>query len=160
MAQTKNSVIDKINLKPRNFKQEGQPKCWQDKRVLRYMRSYYENTGTRKVKIRTALVTYLALTEISSNKMSDIFQATRKTLAKHAVVSVSTIRRYTDEFITMGILKKENIKDGKTNKANRWCLIAFNEFIHISVRNSGHTLNSNDKEGVCSKGRARLEVVI
>lgn len=139
MEKTKGSIVDKIELKIRDFKQPKQPKCWQDKQVLRHIRICYEKAGVKNVSLRTALIIYLGLTEAASNIQSEIFQATHKTIAKLASTSHSTIRRYTDEFIKIRILKKEVIKNGKANQANRWSLLAYNPFIHASVQNSEHT---------------------
>lgn len=129
-----------IKQQIRDFKKK-QPKSWQDKRVTRYIRRCYTfNQEGKNKRLKTALAIYLVLTELESNKESNEFQATYKTMAKMAGVSYSTARRYCDEFIKIKVLQKEVIKKGKANQANKWGLLEYSPMNFTSIQDNKQTL--------------------
>lgn len=129
----------------RDYYKKGLPKSWQDKRVLRHIRKCYTlAVDGKNRRLKTALVIYLVLTEIASNIKSDVFQTTFNTIALNAGLSNSTVRRYTQEFIKISVISKENIKQGKANQANRWSLLEYSPMVFASAQNDkqrllGHT---------------------
>lgn len=105
----------------RNFKNKGIPKSWQDKRILRYLRKFYQGK-----KRRTAFTIYLILTELASDKNQlSTFMAAQETIAKMSGASYSTVRRYLNDFVKIKILSKKHIKNGKHNYANKWALLEY-----------------------------------
>jgi len=109
--------------------------CWQDKKVMRCIREKY--SLKRKT---TAIAIYESMTELASNNGTDCFAAYLSEIADLASKSISTVKRYTNEFIRFGLVKKENRKIGTgKNLSNRWSLL------DISIHNSEPTSVSNSK---------------
>ena len=71
---------------PRNIK-DGQPFCWQEKEALRMIRQSFESDTS------SALLTYVALTEIASDEKSETFQASASYIGDKAKLSRRTITR-------------------------------------------------------------------
>ena len=102
--------------KPRTL---DKPFCWQEKSSLRLIRKMYTNVK----RTRTALVIYLALTEMASNSgKNDRFMAYRSQIAELSATSPSTIDRYIDDFVQIGLLSKRNRRKKLINLSNCWYL--------------------------------------
>lgn len=116
--------------------------CWQDKDILDFIRESF--SGQR---LTTALAIYLSLTELASNNSSDEFTAYFSQIAKLSGKSIPTIKSYSNQFIKIGILEKENRKvNNKTNLSNQWSLLtpSVNNNYPSSVNNSYPTSVDND----------------
>lgn len=108
--------------------------CWQDKDILGLIRENFKGQ-----RLTTSLAIYLSLTELASNNSSDEFTAYFSQIAKLSGKSIPTIKSYSNQFIKIGILKKENRKvDDKTNLSNQWSLLT------PSVNNNYPTSTNNN----------------
>jgi hypothetical protein len=74
--------------------------CWQEKAVLRQIREAFDLTHN----VSSALATYVALTEIASDKQSDSFTTTEAWIARQSGLSVRTVSDRIKVFVEMGIL--------------------------------------------------------
>ncbi|MBI2415643.1 MAG: hypothetical protein HYV33_03215 [Candidatus Kerfeldbacteria bacterium] len=84
--------------------ENGKPFCWQSKPILRLIRETY----TRK-RLCTAIAIYTVLTELSSNQNTQAYcQAYYIDIANHMGKSSSTAKRYLNEFVIMGIVRKQH----------------------------------------------------
>ncbi len=107
--------------------------CWQDKDITSLIRSSFNGQ-----RLTTALAIYQSLTELASNNNSDEFNAYFSQIAKLSGKSTPTIKRYSNQFISLGILDKKNRRvDEKTNLSNQWSLLT------PSVHNNYPTSVSN-----------------
>ena len=88
-----------------------QPFCWQEKHVLRTIREMFEQTGNAG----SALLVYHALTEIASDKQSDVFVTTCACIGQRAGLSARTVNRIIPVFERLGII---GIKRNKINGVN------------------------------------------
>lgn len=120
--------------------------CWQDKVALRLIRNEFKESNKR---MGTCLTIYLSLTELHSNNNSaDSFLACNKTIARMAGKSVSTIKNYCNQLISLGLLYKQARKRGRQNLANEWFLLespytSGNNKCPTPMTNSKHTLDEN-----------------
>ncbi len=112
------------------------PKCWQDKRIIRFLREHYFDK-----KRTTAIAIYLTLTETASNSNSETFKAYYNQIGAMIGKSSSTIKRYCNDFIQLKILEKTNHKRGNHNLANQWSLLAYSPMKLRSGRNNDLTPN-------------------
>lgn len=100
------------------------PFAWQDMRTMRFLREQYN--GKRRT---TAVAIYQALSECASEygritkKHTSTFPAMLERIAAKTGKSVSTIKRYMQEFKALGVLSWETRKQGKMNKPNVWTLL-------------------------------------
>ncbi len=101
------------------------PFAWQAMSATRLIRKNYQ--GERRT---TAIAIYQSFTECASEQgrligqPTAIFYVPHKRLADKSGKSVSTIKRYANEFKHLGILGWKIQKQGKTNKQNKWALFA------------------------------------
>ena len=135
----------------RNIKQSRRW-CWQDKDILDLIRKNFNGQ-----RLTTALAVYLSLTELASNQGLDEFPAYFSQIAKLSGKSIPTIKIYSNQFITIGILNKKNRKvDEKTNLSNQWSLLtpsvsnnyptSTNDSYPTSVEDSYQLLEENEIE--------------
>lgn len=108
------------------------PFCWQDKRIIRFLRTKYFNK-----RLTTAIAIYLILSELSSNssKFGGYFIVSYGKIGEMVGKSSSTAKRYCNEFIQLEILQKKPSEDGKFNNANKWSLLRFSPMTHLSGYN-------------------------
>lgn len=126
-------------LELRNIKHKV-PKCWQDKRIMRFIREKY--TGKKRT---TAIAIYVVHTEIASNCNSEKYLAYYSQIGDLAGKSASTVKRYSNEFIKFKILAKNNRFKGKLNLANEWSLLAYSPMELRSGYNPDHTREDSYK---------------
>ena len=116
------------------------PFAWQAMSATRLIRRSY-----RGKRLTTAVAIYQAFTECASEQgrlikqPTAIFYTTHKHLAEKSGKSVSTIKRYADEFRGIGLLDWKIQKQGKTNKQNKWALYA------TPIHNGGHPALHNSE---------------
>lgn len=84
----------------RNIQTAG-PFCWQEKTALRKIREACGNVGDGA----STLATYLALTEIASDKQSDAFQTTQEYIAGKACLSLATVKRRLKLLSELGLIE-------------------------------------------------------
>lgn len=116
--------------------------CWQDKDTLELIRENFKGQ-----RLTTALAVYLSLTELASNQGIDEFAAYFSQIAKLSGKSIPTIKSYSNQFISIGILGKKNRKvDNKTNLSNQWSLLtpSVNNNYPTSTNDSYPTSGEND----------------
>ncbi|MFC1630205.1 hypothetical protein ACFL06_01560 [Patescibacteria group bacterium] len=125
-------------IKVRPFKLQGVPFCWQDVRIMTFIRNNYEGK-----KLTTAKAIYQTYTELASiagrgkGRHTNQFPAYYETIACWSGKSVSTIKRYAKDFRKFEILDWKTQKKGKMNLANLWILLAY------SGQNSNPTSQQN-----------------
>src|SRR5437667_456982 len=85
-ASTNSKELSAMNCK-RSTK-DG-PFCWQNKHVLRAIRDHFDATNN----VSSALAVYLALTEIASDKQSELFDRRIGDIAARAGVSYKTANK-------------------------------------------------------------------
>ncbi len=111
--------MEKIGMGALRSIKQSRRWCWQDKDILDLIRENF--SGQR---LTTALAVYLSLTELASNQGLDEFAAYFSQIAKSSGKSIPTIKNYSNQFISIGILGKRNRKvDNKTNLSNQWSLL-------------------------------------
>ncbi len=100
------------------------PFAWQNMKTIAYLRWSF----TRK-RFPTALAIYQAFTELASEAgkrrraQTAIFSATHQEIAEKSRKSVSSVKRYANEFKKIGILDWDIKKRGKENAPNIWRLL-------------------------------------
>ncbi len=98
------------------------PFCFQTHDALDLIREHFTG-GARS----TALAIYLTMTEIANRKggaeARSGFRATRKQIASHAGVGVTTFDRYVRDFEALGLIEITRERVGEVNLPNRWALI-------------------------------------
>ena len=77
------------------------PWCWQSKPALRHIRETFDSTHN----VNSAIVVYVALTEVASDKESAIFQTTHGYLAQKSGTSVATVQRRLKVLEEIGVVK-------------------------------------------------------
>jgi hypothetical protein len=119
-------VLEKRDIK------KSRPFCWQDKRIIRFLRKKYTNK-----KLTTAIAIYSALSELSSNsgKFEGYFVVSYGKIGEMVGKSGSTAKRYCNEFIQLQILQKKLSENGKFNNSNNWRLLQFLPMRHLSGHN-------------------------
>lgn len=105
------------------------PFCWQNKAARRLIRSKIPTN-----KISSALCVYDALTEISSNKESDKFDATQGYIGLHGGVSAKTVQRINPDLERIGLVA---IKPNSVGGRNAECTYTLLSLGH-NVRTPGH----------------------
>ena len=117
--------------------------CWQDKDTLELIRANFKGQ-----RLTTALAVYLSLTELASNQGVDEFTSYFSQIAKLSGKSIPTIKSYSNQFISIGILGKKNRRvDDKTNLSNQWSLLT-------------PSVNNNYPTPVSNSNRPRVKKVI
>ncbi len=123
---TTNYDYNNQNIKSRPTKPQGVPFAWQDKRLMKIIRDNFPDR-----KRATAIALYQILTEMASNaggkkgQAVSEFSVHHKTLAVRIQKSVSSIRRYLDDFRRLGVLAWVNKKWEKKNLANLYTLLDY-----------------------------------
>jgi hypothetical protein len=82
----------------------NEPWCWVEKPKLRMIADIFSQ-NTVAISINTARSIYLAVTEIASDKESDVFDASHEEIAHRAGVSPSSVKRILPVFRKLGLLK-------------------------------------------------------
>lgn len=93
------------------------PFCWQDVRSLAHIRAHVD----RKHR-KTALAIYVTMTELANEQRSDTFTAARATIAERSGSSDRTVDEFADQFIRLGLLKKEERRRAGKSLTNVWTL--------------------------------------
>lgn len=99
------------------------PFCWQEKAILRQLRTYY--AGDRLKRRTTAFAVYLVLTEIASDQYGQA-QATAfiKDICDRVGASETTVKDYLRDFETLGIVRVERrMVEERVNTANIYYLL-------------------------------------
>jgi hypothetical protein len=77
--------------------------CWQDKKAFKKIREGFDRTNT----VSSALVVYVALTEIASDKESPTFETTHGYVAQRSGCSLRTVFSRLKELQEIGLIKIE-----------------------------------------------------
>ena len=94
-----------VRLEPRANPSKEAPYCWQNRNLLRRIRTRLENSAS-------ALLVYVALSEIASEeKGASTFQATQRTIADRAGVSRRTVQTFLPELARIGVIRIEKRDD-------------------------------------------------
>lgn len=135
----------KEGLRPTRRLIHQRPFAWQDKAVLRYMRNHLKgDLGFTDERVRLLMCVYHALTEIDSNQVGKgLINAGYHSIAKHAVVSYSTARRYTAELVELGFIIKINRPRGLRWWTNQWIICDWREIDATYVLDAEHTSAPN-----------------
>ena len=112
----------KISQKPRELKDTAW--LWVEKDIIRMLRQEFASSPKR---YRTAISVYVALAELASNsERQSRIEAYRNQISQFSAVSHTTVDRYLNYFIKLGILTKEARKiNHKQNLSNRWILLSY-----------------------------------
>jgi len=84
------------------------PFQWQDKNTMRLIREAFQEE--RGNKLAFAIAVYVCMTEIASNKQSDVFIFTQSELAKMTGLSLNTVRQIIEAFERLKIIKRKKHK--------------------------------------------------
>jgi hypothetical protein len=88
------------------------PFCWQNKHVLRSIRDHFDATNN----VSSALAVYVALTEIASNKQSEVFDRRIGDIAARAGVSYKTADKVLHRLEALAIVAIMRHKVSGTNE--------------------------------------------
>jgi DNA-binding IscR family transcriptional regulator len=80
-------------------KPRREPFCWQEKATLRMITDVYSASGA------TARSVYVAMTEIASDRKSDVYDASHPEIAHRAGTSVSSVQRVLPTLVKLGCIK-------------------------------------------------------
>jgi hypothetical protein len=98
------------------------PFCYQTHDALDLIRETFHGSARS-----TALAIYLTFTEVANRNGGASarggFRATRKLIATHAGVGLSTLDRYVATFENVGLIEVTREKAGEVNLPNRWALV-------------------------------------
>jgi len=128
--------------------------AWQDMRTMYFLRQQY--SGKRRT---TAVAIYQALSECASEygritkKHTSTFPAHLERIGAKAGKSVSTVKRYAQEFKTLRVLSWETRRQGKVNRPNLWTLLE--SLAHNSRPTSPH--NNEPRRGAHNSELPREE---
>jgi DNA-binding MarR family transcriptional regulator len=102
----------------RNIK-DRQPFCWQEKKALEKIRRLFENDTA------SALLTYLALTEIASDAKAETFQASASHIASKAGLARKTVIRRVGPLEERGLIavKRTKLPGRKASASNTYTLL-------------------------------------
>lgn len=91
-----------VNAKPSRLgpRQEA-PFCWQAKAALRRIRAAFDRSGT----VSSALLTYGALTEFSSDFVSETFSVTHADIVAKCGLSLRTVQQRLVELQEIGLIE-------------------------------------------------------
>jgi hypothetical protein len=110
---TRNSSSEARNIK------DGQPFCWQEKGALRLIRQSFEGDTS------SALLTYVALTEIASDQKSETFQASASYIASKAKLTSRTVTKFIEplEKLKLIAVKRTKVPGTKAMASNTYTLL-------------------------------------
>jgi hypothetical protein len=88
------------------------PFCWQNKNILRSIRDYFDATNN----VSSALAVYVALTEIASDKQSEVFDRRIGDIAMRAGVSYRTASKVLHRLESLSLIAITRHKVSGTNE--------------------------------------------
>lgn len=102
----------------RNIK-DGQPFCWQEKEALRMIRQSFEGDTP------SALLTYVALTEIASDLKSETFQASASYIASKVKLTSRTVTKFIEplEKLKLIAVRRTKVPGTKAMASNTYTLL-------------------------------------
>jgi hypothetical protein len=98
---------------------DHQPFCWQEKKALDKIRRSFDG------EISSALLTYVALTEIASDLKAETFPASASYIASKAGLTRKTVMRRVEPLEKCGLIavKRTKIPGSKQNATNQYTLL-------------------------------------
>ncbi len=102
----------------RNIK-DGQPFCWQEKEALRMIRQSFEGDTP------SALLTYVALTEMASDLKSETFQASASYIASKVKLTSRTVTKFIEplEKLKLIAVRRTKVPGTKAMASNTYTLL-------------------------------------